>query len=313
MSHAQLASSVVMVRPTDFSFNPQTGVDNEFQKKPSQAVASQIGINAMQEFESTVQQLSNNGLEVIVLDRAPSEQQLPDAVFPNNWFSTREDGTLFIYPMKTPNRQAEVQIEPLCQALQAHHYQVLHIEDLRENGKSPALEGTGSLIFHYPSKQLFAALSERCDAARLQEYGERFDWKVWPFNTRSSHGSPIYHTNVLMSVGDGFAVICKQILEESESTRQMLNALEQCVDDIIVISEEQMGEGFCGNILHLKSLRGEPLIAMSDSAWKNFSKQQKSLLERYGTPVPCKIDTIEQVGGGSVRCMLAENFLPKMA
>jgi len=306
-----LTNSVIMVRPIDFAYNSQTSQDNEFQHKPAIADSSHIQKQALSEFEACIKALNRAKIETLILEKNHTTKQLPDAVFPNNWFSTRHDGKLIIYPMKAPNRQDEVQIDPLCELLQKNNYTLDSVIDYRDIlAPQEILEGTGSLIFHHPSKQLFVAISDRCHLSAVEKFADDFNLQLVHFNTASSNGNPIYHTNVLMSCGEDFSVITKEIIEVADN-KKVMQALENCVSDIIIINESQMTESFCGNILQLKDNNNQPVIALSSSAYNGFNSQQKKLLERHGSLVVCDISTIETIGGGSMRCMLAENFLSK--
>ncbi len=306
----QLTHSVVMVRPIDFGFNEQTGMDNEFQNRPALNASENITKNALKEFEQCVSTLESKGINVQVLGKSNEQSKVPDAVFPNNWFSTRCNGELIIYPMKTPNRQAEVQVEALSEKLTGQQFTISGIIDLREQyGTEQILEGTGSLIFHHPSNHLFAAISERCLSTPLNRFAEQFDYQLVPFHTQSSNGKPVYHTNVLMSCGENFTVITPSIIQPEQRTA-VLNSIDNIIEDRIDISEQQMAESFCGNILQLINNKNDPVIVMSHSAYKGFTGDQKKILERHGDFAIFNIPTIESVGGGSARCMIAENFLP---
>jgi len=306
-----LTDSVIMVRPIDFSFNEQTGLDNEFQHRPTASERSSISQRSMVEFESSVQVLQDLGIEVLTLEKHHTDKPLPDAIFPNNWFSTRSNGQIIIYPMKTENRQNEVQIPQLKTLVTSMGYKVSEVVDLRTQfSANTALEGTGTLIFHHPSNRLFAAVSERCQLQALSIYADNFGYQLVNFNTSSANGAPIYHTNVLMSCGENFAVITEPVISGDDKKSVMQN-LSDCVDDIIIITEQQMSLNFCGNILQLKDANGQPVIALSKSAFEGFSPSQRKTLERHGSLAICEIPTIERIGGGSTRCMLAENFLTK--
>lgn len=308
-----LTDSIIMVRPVDFGFNEQTGTDNEFQHQPK-GEASEIQLTASREFEQMAYQLVSKGIEVTILGKEHTQDNLPDAVFPNNWFSTREDGSLIIYPMKTPNRQAEVQVENLIEKVTSKNYQVNHLIDLRQSFDSQvALEGTGSLIFHHPSGQLFAAVSERCELSALRWFAESEKYQLHWFESQSLSGSPIYHSNVLMSCGENFAVIAQQVLVPGSQSTHAMNALNETLDDVVLISESQMSDSFCGNIIQLKNNKDIPCIVMSESAFNGFNQSQIKTLEKHGDLIICPIPTIEFVGGGSARCMIAENFLPTSA
>jgi len=307
----QLTSSVIMVRPVDFGFNEQTGRDNEFQHKPSQDQSYQIRELANKEFEHCVETLNNVGINVQVLGKSHTQNLLPDAIFPNNWFSTRANGELIIYPMKTPNRRDEVQVAQLHSTLEEANFDITKIIDLRETlAKEDVLEGTGSLIFHHPSSTLFAAISDRCQERPLEKFADLFNYQLVKFSTKSASGMPVYHTNVLMSCGEQFAVITEDVLIPADK-KHVIEQLDNTIDDLIIISEQQMSESFCGNILQLKDNQNEPVIVMSNSAYRGFTGRQQKQLEKNGNLAILEIPTIEKVGGGSARCMLAENFLPQ--
>lgn len=307
-----LTSSVIMVQPVDFGYNQQTGLDNEFQHRPSSDQSSKITQSAMDEFFQMAKQLNDYGIETLQLAKNHTDALLPDAVFPNNWFSTRNDGKLFIYPMKTPNRQAEVQLAQLSDKLLSADYQISEVIDLRSlSVQEEALEGTGSLIFHHPSGTLFAAHSERCQPDLLAKFAQDYHYQLLSFNTSSQQGAPIYHTNVMMSCGQNFAVVTEAIVTSKEQQKQLRATLEDTIEELIIISEEQMSQHFCGNIIQLQNSNSDPCIVMSSSAYHGFSTSQKKQLEKHGELIVCHIPTIEYVGGGSARCMIAENFLPK--
>ncbi|WP_168204012.1 arginine deiminase-related protein [Aliikangiella coralliicola] len=301
-----------MVRPTDFGYNEQTGQDNEFQNKPVDSQANEITQKALGEFSQMVEQLESHGIEILILEKQQTTQKLPDAIFPNNWFSTREDGNIFIYPMKTPNRRAEIQIEPLQNSLKSKGYTIKNVIDLRQEFTSDSfLEGTGSLIFHHPTGQVFAALSERCHQSALIQFADKYQYQLSTFETSTASGKPVYHTNVLMSCGESFAVIAESVLKESSSNRTSMLQLTDTVTDLISISEQQMTENFCGNIIQVKNKQQQSCIIMSSSAHSGFSNSQRKQLEKHGELIVCDIPTIEHIGGGSARCMVAENFLCK--
>jgi len=308
-THFHTTNSIIMVRPIDFCFNEQTGLDNEFQNRPNILDHDFINKNANSEFDKSVNCLQKLGIETLLLEKKHTNKCLPDAIFPNNWFSTRSNGQIIIYPMKTANRQDEVQVPQLSGLLKTAGYEVKEIVDLRECYSSIGiLEGTGSLIFHHPSNQLFAAISDRCQETPLISFAEEFGYQLIRFHTTSRSGSPIYHTNVVMSCGEDFAVITEDVITMKDKTN-VIEMLSECVNDVIIISEQQMTENFCGNILQLKDPNQQPVIAMSKSACLGFTSAQRKMLERHGSLAICDIPTIEKIGGGSVRCMLAENFL----
>ncbi|MDD1795541.1 arginine deiminase-related protein [Enterovibrio makurazakiensis] len=311
-SHCQAVhttNAVVMVPPIDFKFNTETSADNEFQTSLSLS-DSQVREKALAEFNQMVELLRSHGVTVTVMDYAKSKAETPDAVFPNNWFSTSPSGDIYLFPMACENRRREVRSHALSEALKSSGFKTPTFHEIG-NLTSPQayLESTGVMIMDHSNSTVYAALSVRCDRQLLQEYVDLAGFReVIYFDTKMSSGSPVYHTNVMMAVGEGFAVICDEIIEEFER-RRVLTSLQK-TKDVISITEEQMGY-FCGNVLQLKNEKGERLIAMSLSAYNAFTLEQKSVLRRHGKLVPIDVSTIETIGGGSVRCMIAENYLPK--
>jgi hypothetical protein len=299
-----------MCRPLHFGYNEQTGQDNEFQHQPT-GQSSEIQLKAMKEFDRAVQKLTDAGVEVLILEHDP-ELRLPDAVFPNNWFTTHADGSIRLYPMKTPNRQQEVAPQKLSRLLQQAGYRVTTIDLVKETLGTPGiLEGTGAIVFDHTHRNAYAAISERCSEKLFLDYCEYYQWIPTSFVACSSHQQPIYHTNVMMSVGKDFAVVCSESIADAQRA-SVIEQLKQHKSHLLEISYLQAEQHFCANILELKSQSGDPVIAMSANAWLGFTPQQQRTLESLGNCVPCDIDTIEYVGGGSMRCMIAENFLPRV-
>lgn len=308
----QLSDTLVMVRPVDFGFNEQTGGDNAFQHRPDKD--EHVTEKALIEFQNMVSNLRSVGLTVLVLESRTTPQKTPDAVFPNNWFSTTQSGDLLVYPMHAENRRQERRINDLTELLENNHYKVNNTQIIGQfDEKEEVLEGTGVLIFDHIHNRIFAAQSERCHPAQLARFASARQYsETYLFHTTSSSGLPIYHTNVMMSIGEGFAVICADSITDKREYQTLKSALEMD-REIIEISMEQTEKHFCANILHVTNNQGEPYIVMSQSAFNGFTHAQKTQLEKYGTLLPNPIDTIEKIGGGSARCMIAEIFLPKTA
>ena len=311
-AQAQLARAVVMARPVDFAFNEQTGTDNAFQQRLPLA-ATEITALALAEFDAMAKRLQQHGLQVMVLEKSPDGIPTPDAVFPNNWFSTSADGSVLVYPMYTENRRQERRVEELARLLLSHGYQISQIswQGLPWE-QEQILEGTGVMIFDHPRRRVYAARSQRCHPDALYRFARlRGLTDVQLFDTADSHGQAIYHSNVMMSVGQNIAVICADSLPDPQQRQHVLNSL-QATHEVIAISHEQVERHFCGNILQLAAQDGSLLLAMSQNAWNGFTPAQRRVLERHGQPVVNPIPTIEAVGGGSCRCMLAEIFLPRV-
>jgi len=306
-----LTNSLIMVPPTHFKFNDETGVDNEFQ----QTIAlpnDEIQQRAMSEFNTMVERLTAQGIQIIKLESELkndlNECKSPDAVFPNNWFSTSCEGDIILYAMATENRQTEIDLDLLTAQLLKNNFIVNQVREIGSREKKQFIEGTGVIIFDHHNDSFYAALSKRCDETLLKDYAEiTHTKKNITFNTLSNSGSEIYHTNVMLSVGEDFAVVCDEVIIDAD--REKVIESLSIKKDVIKISEKQM-QHFCGNILQIENDQGCKFIAMSSSAYAAFTDQQKVTLERHGTLLSFNIPTIETIGGGSVRCMLAENFLP---
>ncbi|ENM5852776.1 amidinotransferase [Vibrio mimicus] len=305
----QNARAVVMVPPKEFGFNAQTAQDNAFQN-PLALSGETILQRAMAEFNAMVSGLRQAGVEVIVFDYPLANSETPDAVFPNNWFSTTEAGELFLFPMACANRRLEVRPQALVERLQQHGFAVIKQHSLLAFTDQQAfLESTGVMVIDHPNRTIYAGLSQRCDREVLEVYAEQIGYsRVVSFQTRLPSGSPIYHTNVMMAIGERFCVICDEAIPEYER-RFVVKSLAKD-KQVISISIEQMNR-FCGNILQLETRDGQKVIAMSQSAYEAFTPAQLNQLATHGKLLPFSVPTIETIGGGSVRCMLAELFLPK--
>ena len=303
---AQAASAVLMVPPDDFGFNEQTARDNEFQHPPQ--AGEDWRSKVASEFAASVAALRGAGVDVVLLPKNPALPALPDAVFPNNWFSTWPDGRVYLYPMRTSNRQAEVRPQDLRNAVEKAGYRVSEILAV-PHAPGQALEGTGALIFDHVNRKVYAARSERCDSLLVQQHVQALGYQAIVFETCSSHGRPFYHTNVMMSIGEDFALVCSEAIV-AEQRAEVLQALRADKHDLIEVSLAQAEQAFCANILQLQSRNGVQVIAMSASALAAFNAEQKTVLSRHGQLLALPVTTIEHMGGGSARCMLAEIFLP---
>jgi hypothetical protein len=309
---SRTTDTVLMVRPHDFGFNEETGQDNEFQH-PLELSETEINRKANAEFQAMVDTLRQEGVTVLILEKpARDYPRTPDAIFPNNWFSTEHDGTLITYPMAAISRRYERRPEDVEKLLVANGYKirnVIHVGALDERERF--LEGTGSMVIDHRAEVVYAARSHRCHEAQFDNFIRlRFYREGILFDTRSSSGRPIYHTNVIMSIGDRFAVICLDCIPDPAQRERVKTSLEQSFD-VIEISMDQMENHFSGNILQVNSAGGRPLIVMSRRAEQGFTPSQLERLGQYGKILPMELDIIEQVGGGSARCMMAEIFSEK--
>lgn len=305
----QTTDTVVMISPDKFGFNPQTAETNVFQHEPTQS-EQELQLHASSEFTAMVDQLRGEGIRVAVLPSV-TNAVTPDAVFPNNWFSHHEDNTLVIYPMLAPNRRAERQVDALKGALKQVDIidtTLLDLSGLENDGH--ILEGTGSLVLDRANKVAFAMESPRTTKEAFDEWTKSMDYQGILFHAYDEKSFPVYHTNVVMSIGEQFAVACVDAITDPEEKRDFTATLTQLGKQIIPITQEQMNH-FCGNILQVRSETGESKIVMSDTAFNAFSQEQQHQLTQFGKIVAVHIPTIETVGGGSARCMLAEVFPPK--
>ncbi len=305
----QCAHTILMVRPAAFGFNAETAADNFFQHQvPSSS--EEIHHRAVKEFDAMVEGLRLAGIEVLVVKDTPQPVK-PDAVFPNNWFNTTADGTLNIFPMFAPSRREEKR-DDILQML-ASSYQVKDAWDWTEfEADYKFLEGTGSVVIDHVNRFVYASISERTHPAVLEKFAAANGYKAITFKGFDAQARPLYHTNVMMSIGDGFAVLCPKAIEDDTERIAVAQLLETTGHENIYISLEQL-QSFCGNILQLKNGEGNAFIVMSRTAFESFTVAQRERLELYGTLLPFDITTIEQVAGGSVRCMMAELFLAPSA
>lgn len=308
----QLTSSILMVSPDSFAYNRETAESNTFQKELNYDTET-LRKKVMGEFKAMVSTLNSNGIDVFVLGN-DTEENLPDAVFPNNWFATYEDGTVILFPMLTPNRRKERDKNIIKNTFEPAGFEAKKLIDLSPyENENLFLEGTGSLVLDRKKNAVFAVESERTTKQMFDNYCNQMN--ISPanrifFHAVDENGSPIYHTNVIMSIGEGFAVVCDECIADKNERTEVLYKLKQLSLDVITINYTQL-KAFCGNLLNVKSNAGESLIVMSENAKNAFNDQQISKLSNYGKIVAVDIDTIEKTGGGSARCMMAEIFLPR--
>jgi hypothetical protein len=307
----QSAGAVLMVRPAHFAFNPETASSNAFQAA-TLAVPAAGGAQdlALREFDGLATRLERAGVRVIVAADTAFPIK-PDAIFPNNWVSFHRDGTVALYPMLAPNRRWERREDVVRQVTLDGPYRASRTIDLsHRETEGKFLEGTGSLVLDRAHRVAYAGLSPRTDLDVLGEFAQLLDYDLVTFDALDGAGQPIYHTNVLMAVGTGFAVLCTEVLSRPEHRSAVMEQLRITGHEVLEISPSQMQQ-FAGNLLELAPASGK-VIALSGSAWRCLLPAQRRVLERHGTVVTADIPVIERLGGGSVRCMLAEVHLPKL-
>ena len=308
VTESQLASAVLMVKPVRFQSNPLTAASNRFQGKNASSPEQQQ-LDSVAEFDGLRRVLEENGVKVVQFDDT-LEPHKPDSIFPNNWVSFHADGTVVLYPMEAPNRRTERRQDLIEQLATDYRYQVREVIDLSHHEQDGHfLEGTGSLVLDRVNHIAYACLSSRTHLDALGDFAQRLDYEVVAFDALDNDALPIYHTNVLMNVGEELAVICADVIAREDQRDAVLKSLSSTGHEVIQLSFAQL-EAFAGNMLELRSSSGDRLIAMSDQARDSLDDSQLSRISASATVISAPIEKIESSAGGSVRCMLAEIHLP---
>ena len=304
----QSTNTVVMIRPIIFSRNEQTAVNNYFQQVDTLGFGDS-SIAALREFDGLANKMKLNGINVVVWQDNP-EPQTPDALFPNNWVSFHEDNSVFLYPMFAPNRRLE-RLSNLPERMENEGFQISQIVDisfLENSGKF--LEGTGSLVLDRVNKLAYACLSERTHSDALDLWCAKSGYEIVRFHAfHDANGArmPVYHTNVIMSICSELAIICLESIDDHDERKMVKSSLEQ-FRQVVEISQEQVN-AFAGNMLEVKNSNGEKFLVMSERAFKNLHPAQLSIIKQKLQILHSPLETIENLGGGSARCMIAEVFL----
>ena len=308
----QTTNSILMIRPVAFRMNEQTAVNNYYQKVLDGLLPATVNAKAQQEFDTFVEKLIAVDVDVTVVDDTLSPDT-PDSIFPNNWISFHENGDVALYPMFAENRREERR-EDLLDILEDKGFVIENIVDYtsaEEDGFF--LEGTGSLLLDRVNSKAYCALSPRADEELFIEFCEDFDYApviFEAFQTVDSERKLIYHTNVMMCLGETFAVICSDCIDDKKERKMVLDNLEENGKEIIVITEAQMNN-FAGNMLEVRGANEKRYLVMSAAAHQSLSPKQIEQLEQHAEILSSSLDTIEACGGGSARCMMAEIFLPR--
>ena len=308
----QTTNSILMIRPVAFRMNEQTAVNNYYQKVLENVSPANVNAKAQAEFDALVQKLRLVGVNVIVVDDTLNPDT-PDSIFPNNWISFHENGDVVLYPMFAENRRPERR-EDILDLLEDEGFVINEIMDYtsaEEDGFY--LEGTGSLLLDRENGKAYCALSPRADEELFIEFCEDFEFSpilFEAFQTVNGERKLIYHTNVMMCLGETFAVICADCIDDKKERKMVLDSLRGDDKEIILITEDQVNN-FAGNMLEVKGTDDRRYLVMSKSAHQSLTKKQIAQIEEHITILSSSLDTIEACGGGSARCMLAEIFLPK--
>lgn len=301
----QCASVVMMVRPAAFGSNPETAPSNRFQAAGDDS--PDVVAAARAETEGLAAALERAGVMVHLLDDTPLPRK-PDACFPNNWVSFHAGGTVVLYPMLAPSRRLERREDLLAELARRGAFSVRHVIDLtHREAQEQFLEGTGSLVLDRPNRRAWACVSPRTHVDVLGEFGQRLGYDVLAFDAVDPGGTPVYHTNVIMSVGERFAVLASGSIPHPGQRADILESLASTGREIIEIDERQV-QAFAGNLLQLATRAGGRVIALSATARDSLDDVQLAALARHGELLAVPVPSIERYGGGSVRCMLAEVF-----
>lgn len=302
----QSTNAVLMIRPHRFYPNPETAADNAFQQAVAAGELPAVSVAAQEEFDRAVETLRGAGVTVHVVDDTATPEK-PDAVFPNNWFSTHHDGRVALYPMYSAARRHERRDEVIDELRK--HFRVAEVVDYSatETG-GQWLEGTGSLVLDHVNKIAFASLSQRTHAEMVKQFGRDFGYEPVTFRSESEPGRPIYHTNVMMCVGTDFALVGLETIPDEAERTGVQNLLESFGKEVIELSAGQLAE-FAGNAIELRNEREKLLVLSARALWA-LTTAQREMIEQYARLLPLSLPTIE-LAGGSARCMIATIHLPE--
>jgi hypothetical protein len=303
----QTTSNILMIRPVNFSFNAETAVNNAFQVPGQDSNAQE---KASREFDLFVEKLRSYEINVTVINDTP-DPNTPDSIFPNNWISFHDDGTVVLYPMFAVNRRAERKQHVLQDIF--NQFDHSRLVDLSSSEKQNLfLEGTGSMVLDRENKIAYACLSPRTNLSLLHQFCEKLGYTSVSFHAKDQNGQEIYHTNVMMCVADRYVVICLDSIPEQREKEHVVNTINSTNKQIIEITIDQMN-AFAGNMLQVNNKQGQPFLVMSSQAYHSLFDEQLATLESFNPIIHSDLTTIETNGGGSARCMMAEIFLPEIS
>jgi len=308
MKFSQAPSTVVMVRPASFGSNPQTASTNAFQNVLS-ASSDVIRQKSINEFDRMVDKLAAYDIDVIVIEDTANPEK-PDAIFPNNWISFHEDGTVILYPMMAENRRLEKDL-PVLDTIKSK-FNIKEVLDYSDKAlQNQFLEGTGSIVFDYENKIAYACRSDRTSETIFNDVCLKLGYRPILFDAVDEKGIAIYHTNVLMCVGTHFTVLCLDAIKRDEDQEVLLSLMAETNHKVVAISYQQL-RLFAGNMIEVKTKSGEPVVLLSEQAFNSLLPGQIDAISKHADLLPLSIQTIEQFGGGSVRCMVAGVFNKKL-
>ena len=312
MHNNQITNNILMIRPVNFRMNEETAINNFYQKSLEDFTSDEIQASALKEFDALVDKLKSIGVNVIVVNDKV-HPNTPDSIFPNNWISFHENGDVGLYPMFAPNRRLERR-DDILGILEDKGFLIENVVDYSSAEIDEIyLEGTGSIVLDREHQNAYCALSPRAEEELFIEFCEDFDYNPIVFSayqTVNDKRELIYHTNVMMCVGTSFVVVCLDAIADKKERKNLIHHILESGKEIISITENQVNQ-FAGNMLQVKGDQEKSYIVMSESAYKSLTNQQIDQIKKHSEIVYSDVNTIETCGGGSVRCMMAEVFLPK--
>jgi hypothetical protein len=306
MRHSFTPQHLLLVRPAAFGFNTETSASNSFQATDNND-AVLVHTKALTEFNLVIKLLKGIEISVFIMEDTPQPKK-PDALFPNNWISTHPDGLVITYPMMAPNRRLEKRSDVIDKLKE--HFSVREVWDIsNEEEQRRFLEGTGSIVFDHQNKIAYACRSPRTDEVLLKQLVNKIGYEAIVFNAVDENGKPIYHTNVMMWVGEKTAGLCLDAIKNDDDQELLINKLMETNHKLIALSYQQI-KSFAGNMFEVKNAKDELFLLMSRTAFQSLLPGQLNEISRYAEPLVFSIETIEKYGGGSIRCMVAGIYLP---
>lgn len=305
-----IANSVMMIKPSNFNYNEQTSINNHYQKNNKLYDLTAIQKNVAVEFNEFVNKLKKNNIDVNIFNDNIS-LYTPDSIFPNNWISFHENKTIILYPMFAKNRRLERRVDIIEKLRVKYNVEKFNLIDLSFYEKEyKYLEGTGSMILDRHNKIIYSSLSERTNKTLLDKVSSILNYELLlfkSFQTVKEKKFPVYHTNVMMSLGDTFAIICDSLIKNSKERNSVMNSLRKSGKEIISLNENQINS-FAGNMILLKNKKNINLLIMSNSAYNSLSSHQIDNIKSHVKIIKSNLSTIEYYGGGGARCMITELF-----
>jgi hypothetical protein len=307
--HSQLPAAVVMVRPAAFGLNPQTAAPHWFYKEVAAFTKDEISRRARIEFDRMVERLRKAAVEVYVVDDTP-DPVTPNAVFLNNWLSFHDDGSAVLYPLFAPNRRPERRSD-ILDLVRSKDFTVSRVIDLTHHEKDGRfLEGTGSIAFDHAHRRAYANLSPRTNPGILEELCGQLGFQPVTFRARDEHGKEIMHTDVMMSIGDRFAIVCLEAIADESERRMVSSLLRENGRELIAIDQRQRAQ-FAGNVLQVRTAGGDSVLVMSTAALHTLRPEQRVMIQNFTRILEAPLSVIEGIEGSSARCMMAGIHLPR--